>query len=185
MPRTSAPLLPRLVLIWAPRASSTAATCDLGNSVAVAMLASSSVVIIVAGGPVRQDRLVARGIRRANVRGDGHLLRCGVGRVVHVQTELRATNLPGCRDPQSRAPAFPSLDLPRRPVFFWAGATGWDQVDGRRFLTMRHSPGCSRPAIKSSTITVRAVDDFRAANAIQDEIQHIDWTGIFWRRETT
>ena len=29
----------------------------------------------------------------------------------------------------------------------------------------------------------RAVDEFRARNRIAEEIQTVDWTGVFWRRE--
>jgi O-methyltransferase len=28
-----------------------------------------------------------------------------------------------------------------------------------------------------------AVDEFRAANQIKEKIQHIDWTGVFWRKD--
>jgi len=29
-----------------------------------------------------------------------------------------------------------------------------------------------------------AVDDFRCANAINDEITEIDWTGVYWQRSS-
>lgn len=28
----------------------------------------------------------------------------------------------------------------------------------------------------------QAVEDFRAANGIDEEIREIDWTGVYWRR---
>ncbi|HWI05108.1 MAG TPA: TylF/MycF/NovP-related O-methyltransferase, partial [Acidimicrobiales bacterium] len=30
----------------------------------------------------------------------------------------------------------------------------------------------------------KAVDDFRAERAITDDIERIDWTGVFWRRSS-
>ena len=29
----------------------------------------------------------------------------------------------------------------------------------------------------------QAVEDFRAANGIDEPIEEVDWTGVFWRRE--
>lgn len=28
----------------------------------------------------------------------------------------------------------------------------------------------------------KAVEDYRAAHGVQEELRHIDWTGVFWKK---
>lgn len=82
--------------------------------------------------------------------------------------------------------SLPDAPIERLAVLRIDGDMYESTIDPLRYLYPRLSPGgfvivddYANPKLPGCK---QAVDDYRAEHGISDEITHIDWTGVFWRK---